>query len=161
MYSHTHTHSNDPSPSPPPVYPPSDTHRHRLGTNYQSIPINRPFNARVRHYQRDGPMTVDGNQVSQSVKVKVSKEQCWSVDGYRRQYLLLRACGPWRWTATRSVSQAVGQAVMQQHPPPHTTTHHPHTQAGAPNYFPNSFSGPGEDAAQALHRDVSAGDVAR
>jgi catalase len=68
----------------------ADTHRHRLGTNYQQIPINRPFNARVRHYQRDGPMCVDGNQT------------------------------------------------------------------GAPNYFPNSFSGPAEDASQALHRDVSA-----
>ncbi|GAB5035736.1 catalase [Nannochloropsis oceanica] len=73
----------------------SDTHRHRLGANYQQIPINRPFNARVRNYQRDGPMCVDGNQT------------------------------------------------------------------GAPNYFPNSFSGPAEDASQALHRDVGVGDVAR
>ncbi|KAJ1429050.1 catalase [Ochromonadaceae sp. CCMP2298] len=40
----------------------SDTHRHRLGTNYQSIPVNCPFSTRVRNYQRDGPMRVDGNQ---------------------------------------------------------------------------------------------------
>lgn len=52
---HPDTHINGPNPT--------DTHRHRLGTNYQQIPINRPFNARVRNYQRDGPMTVDGNQV--------------------------------------------------------------------------------------------------
>jgi catalase len=26
----------------------ADTHRHRLGVNYQQIPINRPFNAKVR-----------------------------------------------------------------------------------------------------------------
>jgi catalase len=39
----------------------TDTHRHRLGVNYQKIPINCPF-AKVRNYQRDGNMTVDGNQ---------------------------------------------------------------------------------------------------
>jgi len=40
----------------------SDTHRHRLGVNYQSIPVNCPFSTKVRNYQRDGFMTVDGNQ---------------------------------------------------------------------------------------------------
>jgi catalase len=40
----------------------SDTHRHRLGVNYQSIPVNCPFSTKVRNYQRDGPMRVDGNQ---------------------------------------------------------------------------------------------------
>jgi catalase len=39
----------------------SDTHRHRLGVNFQQIPINMPYNAKVRHYQRDGFMTVNGN----------------------------------------------------------------------------------------------------
>lgn len=38
-----------------------DTHRHRLGANYQSIPVNKPMNTKVNHYQRDGPMTVDQN----------------------------------------------------------------------------------------------------
>jgi len=41
-----------------------DTHRHRLGPNYQQIPVNCPYAARVRHYQRDGWMNVDGNQGS-------------------------------------------------------------------------------------------------
>eukprot|EP01100_Stratorugosa_tubuloviscum_P004112 TRINITY_DN2014_c0_g2_i1.p1 TRINITY_DN2014_c0_g2~~TRINITY_DN2014_c0_g2_i1.p1 ORF type:complete len:515 (+),score=269.41 TRINITY_DN2014_c0_g2_i1:44-1588(+) len=36
-----------------------DTHRHRLGTNYQQIPVNCPYAARVRNYQRDGPATID------------------------------------------------------------------------------------------------------
>merc|ERR1711894_100076 len=40
----------------------SDTHRHRLGANYQQIPVNCPFNTRARNYQRDGPLTVDSNQ---------------------------------------------------------------------------------------------------
>jgi len=40
----------------------ADTHRHRLGTNYQSIPVNCPFATKVENYQRDGPMTVNGNQ---------------------------------------------------------------------------------------------------
>jgi len=38
-----------------------DTQRHRLGTNYQSIPVNMPLNAKVRNYQRDGPMQVSAN----------------------------------------------------------------------------------------------------
>nr|UCK81643.1 catalase [Arenicola marina] len=44
------------------LYSYSDTHRHRLGTNYQQIPVNCPYNARVRNYQRDGPAAVDDNQ---------------------------------------------------------------------------------------------------
>jgi len=34
-----------------------DTHRHRLGANYDQLPINCPYRARVAHYQRDGPQT--------------------------------------------------------------------------------------------------------
>lgn len=39
----------------------ADTHRHRLGANYQQIPVNKPFNTTVANYQRDGPMAVEGN----------------------------------------------------------------------------------------------------
>ena len=39
----------------------ADTHRHRLGTNYQEIPVNKPFAAKVANYQRDGPMQVGPN----------------------------------------------------------------------------------------------------
>lgn len=73
----------------------SDTHRHRLGVNYQSIPVNCPYATSVRNYQRDGNMRVDGNQGS------------------------------------------------------------------APNYFPNSFSGPETSAAAAWHAESASGDVAR
>lgn len=38
-----------------------DTHRHRLGTNYEQIPINCPYRAKVKNMIRDGPMRVDGN----------------------------------------------------------------------------------------------------
>jgi catalase len=38
-----------------------DTHRHRLGPNYTQIPVNRPQNAHVNNYQRDGFMCVNGN----------------------------------------------------------------------------------------------------
>lgn len=41
-----------------------DTHRHRLGANYDQIPINCPYRARVSNYQRDGPMTVNHNSGS-------------------------------------------------------------------------------------------------
>jgi catalase len=40
----------------------ADTHRHRLGVNYQSIPVNCPYASKVANYQRDGNMCVDGNQ---------------------------------------------------------------------------------------------------
>jgi len=37
-----------------------DAHRHRLGGNYEQIPVNKcPF--AVNNYQRDGQMRVDGN----------------------------------------------------------------------------------------------------
>ncbi|WP_022660685.1 catalase [Paucidesulfovibrio longus] len=36
-----------------------DTHLHRLGTNYQLIPVNQPKNAPELNYQRDGFMRVD------------------------------------------------------------------------------------------------------
>jgi catalase len=38
-----------------------DTHRHRLGTNYQQIPVNCPYRTRVTNYQRDGFMAVQDN----------------------------------------------------------------------------------------------------
>nr|AHC03353.1 catalase [Paratapes textilis] len=65
----------------------SDPHRHRLGSNYLQIPVNCPYNARLRNYQRDGPQCVTDNQ------------------------------------------------------------------GGAPNYFPNSFSGPQDDKQFLEHMD--------
>ncbi len=38
----------------------ADAHRHRLGTNYESLPVNRP-RCPVHHYYRDGQMRFDGN----------------------------------------------------------------------------------------------------
>lgn len=35
-----------------------DTHRHRLGGNYQQIPINCPYRARGSNFQRDGAYTM-------------------------------------------------------------------------------------------------------
>lgn len=40
----------------------ADTHRHRLGANFMQIPINCPLAGTAYNpYQRDGPMTVNGN----------------------------------------------------------------------------------------------------
>jgi len=41
-----------------------DTHRHRLGVNYEQIPINCPYaiKGKVRNGQRDGFMSINGNQ---------------------------------------------------------------------------------------------------
>jgi catalase len=38
-----------------------DTHRHRLGANYEQIPINCPYRTQVNNTQRDGPMRVNKN----------------------------------------------------------------------------------------------------
>lgn len=38
-----------------------DTHRHRLGANYEQIPINCPYRAKVVNAIRDGPMNVTKN----------------------------------------------------------------------------------------------------
>jgi catalase len=38
-----------------------DTHRYRLGVNYDQIPVNQAKHARVNTYHRDGAMRVDGN----------------------------------------------------------------------------------------------------
>lgn len=40
----------------------NDTHRHRLGTNFNQIPVNCPYRSRAMNYQRDGPQTVTMNQ---------------------------------------------------------------------------------------------------
>ena len=39
----------------------ADTHRHRIGVNYQQLPVNRARNAKVANYQRDGAMRYDAN----------------------------------------------------------------------------------------------------
>lgn len=38
-----------------------DTHRHRLGANFDQIPINCPYRARISNYHRDGPAQVKDN----------------------------------------------------------------------------------------------------
>jgi catalase len=38
-----------------------DTHRHRLGPNYQLLPVNAPKAAKMSNYQRDAAMRFDGN----------------------------------------------------------------------------------------------------
>lgn len=73
----------------------ADTHLHRLGANYLQIPVNCPYRARPRNYQRDGPMCVTENQ------------------------------------------------------------------NGAPNYYPNSFSGPVDDPKTKQSVFNVSGDVAR
>ena len=78
------------------LYSYSDTHRHRLGTNYQQLPVNKPFQCPVRNYQRDGPQQMDNEG-----------------------------------------------------------------QGGAPNYFPNSFSGPNHNPKFLESRFTTTGDVAR
>lgn len=37
----------------------TDTHYHRLGTNYQQLEINCPYKTTVKNYQRDGPQCLD------------------------------------------------------------------------------------------------------
>lgn len=57
-----------------------DTHRHRLGANYDMIPINCPYRAKVANTQRDGPMRVDkngGNNTLFQVTVPTTSPTPW------------------------------------------------------------------------------------
>lgn len=45
------------------VFSYADAHRYRLGTHYESLPINRP-RCPVHHYHKDGPMQVQLNHIS-------------------------------------------------------------------------------------------------
>lgn len=45
----------------------TDTHRHRLGPNYPQIPVNCPLRTiKMRNYSRDGFMSQDTHQVTQT-----------------------------------------------------------------------------------------------
>lgn len=44
----------------------TDTHRHRLGANYDQIPVNCPYRTKVTNTLRDAPMSVNGNQGSRT-----------------------------------------------------------------------------------------------
>jgi catalase len=48
------------------VFAYADAHRHRLGTHYEQIPVNRPKSP-VHHYHRDGEMNVYGGLISGNV----------------------------------------------------------------------------------------------
>ena len=50
----------------------SDTHRHRLGSNYLQIPVNCPYNTKLSNYQRDGPQCVTDNQGMTEICIKNS-----------------------------------------------------------------------------------------
>jgi catalase len=39
----------------------ADAHRYRIGPNYALLPVNRPKNAKLNNYQRDGHMRFDAN----------------------------------------------------------------------------------------------------
>ncbi len=48
-----------------------DAHRHRLGPNYEQIPVNRcPY--AVNNYERDGVMRVDGNGVLHQIMHRIA-----------------------------------------------------------------------------------------
>ena len=95
-----------------------DTHLHRLGANYTHIPINCPYATKVRNYQRDGPMCVDGNQGMRASAILATSNLTYSV----YMYMTLVCCG------TNLVSRLL-------------------PAGGAPNYYPNSFSGPVDNKA--------------
>ena len=96
-----------------------DTHLHRLGGNYLQIPINCPYATRVRNYQRDGPMCVDGNQGVLNSSPPIS---CRTLKIHRLLWF----------------------------------------SEGAPNYYPNSFSGPEDNKMYSEYKEkCPVGDIAR
>jgi len=75
-----------------------DTHRHRLGGNYDQIPINCPYRTKVSNTQRDGvvfnknqenapnyePNSFNYNQ--QSADVKQHEQTAWTLRGLAQRY---------------------------------------------------------------------------
>ncbi|KAK5968441.1 Catalase [Trichostrongylus colubriformis] len=68
----------------------TDTHFHRLGPNYNQLPINCPYRARAHNTQRDGVACYDNqgnapnyfpNSFNGGVECPRSKESEWSVTG--------------------------------------------------------------------------------
>ncbi|KAI6239784.1 Catalase [Aphelenchoides fujianensis] len=74
----------------------TDTHFHRLGTNYLQLPINCPYRTRVNNIQRDGLMTIHSqgdtpnhhpNSFNGPQPVgKAAAESVWSVQGQVDRY---------------------------------------------------------------------------
>jgi len=74
-----------------------DTHRHRLGGNYDQIPVNCPYRARVENTQRDG-VVFNGNQgsnrnyepnsfnINTPTGQKTHEQTAWPLRGFAQRY---------------------------------------------------------------------------
>ena len=112
-----------------------DTHLHRLGANYLQIPINCPYATRVKNYQRDGPMCFDDNQGWCCVRCR-----CAHYDQARAH-----VCFEPRDCDVICQLSAIDGVL-----------------GGAPNYYPNSFSGPQDSKDFLEYREkCPAGDITR
>lgn len=72
-----------------------DTHRHRLGPNYEQLPINCPYRAKVANHHRDGfPMTFshsngpnyEPNSLNGPTEDKSYANHKWAVTGEAGRY---------------------------------------------------------------------------
>lgn len=126
----------------------NDTHRHRLGANYTQIPVNCPYRARAKNYQRDGPMTVDDNQVTIHF-FTIHYVKYIALQNFGSAFMLYCYVGG-VCTIDRTVyTNTVCCTVFP-------------LQDCAPNYFPNSFSGPMDDrCCEGEPKMRVAGDVSR
>lgn len=91
-----------------------DTQRHRLGTNYQQIPVNCPLHA-FNPYQRDGSMCVDGNSGAfpnyPSSFAAVSYQQ---VPGQSKHEQWVGTATDFHWAASKEQGDFVQAAALWQ-----------------------------------------------
>ncbi|GFV13657.1 catalase [Trichonephila clavipes] len=120
----------------------ADTHKYRLGANFLQIPVNCPYRTLPRNYERDGPNTVSDNQahdppslcpsmwyqhdggsstLRNSRNRKTPQRNLWWID----------RGGLVHWAAKSLIYKSVFVKLWGSH-----------LGDGAPNYYPNSFSGP-------------------
>ena len=74
----------------------TDTHRHRLGTNYLHLPVNCPYRARTLHYQVAPPPQYENTLKVQESSVEsdsVTVESGYIIHGYIIQPLILAVFG--------------------------------------------------------------------
>ena len=140
-----------------------DTHRHRLGPNYHQIPVNCPFAARPAHYLRDGPMTIDDNQgVGKVVVFRFSSSTFTLILTAPQMFIAITLNSPFSLALPPpfSLSLLLSLSLSLSHTPslssslslslpPSLSLSLP---GQAPNYFPNSFSGPADSPSCSLSK---------
>ncbi|KAG8336740.1 hypothetical protein J6590_039820 [Homalodisca vitripennis] len=129
----------------------TDTHRHRLGPNYLQLPVNCPYKARLFSYTDTHRHRLGPNYLQLPVNCPYKARLFSYTDTHRHRlgpnYLQLPVNCPYKVTLNNNLRD--GPMCFGNN------------QAGAPNYFPNSFNGQKESPRGGYLKFSATGDVAK